>query len=308
MFYKFYNDEGKVMRKIMEKIVFAMVVLVSAVAFGNYLTPATPDSITVDVWQMEEFVTFAEHPNVDFLMPVSGNTANWFRIWGGSNPGAPTNNLGEFISGPTQDFGNAIWFKENNGQAATAFPNVTARTEGNFLANQGPYLKVQLWFRTDRLGQHQVVAYGGGSSAWSISTFNNDIMVTLWFSDGTNSGNRVIADISDYIGQWIYLEFVFSNKGGGKFEAYIKDVSGDLYETASADLPGKTMGAGSWVIIGGEQNRRPFYGAIDSLKISTPPDYFSGDINKDGYVDLLDLAILAQSWLKCTDIDNPDCF
>jgi len=65
------------------------------------------------------------------------------------------------------------------------------------------------------------------------------------------------------------------------------------------------------------RNNLNFIGSIDEVRISnTIPapilicgdwGYPPGDINKDCYVDLRDMAEVADSWLECTDPNNTDC-
>jgi hypothetical protein len=68
---------------------------------------------------------------------------------------------------------------------------------------------------------------------------------------------------------------------------------------------------------------RNFDGRIDEVRISDTAlqdsemlwydlefedwGYFAADINKDRYVNLLDLAMLCDAWMKCTDPENLVC-
>jgi hypothetical protein len=36
-------------------------------------------------------------------------------------------------------------------------------------------------------------------------------------------------------------------------------------------------------------------------------NYLPGDLNKDCYINLTDFALLAQEWLKCSDVTNLIC-
>lgn len=291
------------MKKEMSNVVLSVLMLACTAVFADYTMPHEIDTITADVWQMEEFVLSGDG-SANLLVGDADDPNNNFIMYAGS---VPSKSVGQIVAGPTVDFSNAVLFAENAGQLETAVPNVTARTSTSFLASHGSYAKIQMWFRPNRLGQHQVLAHAKNVT-WAISIQGNNLVVTLWFADGTNSGAKTISDISSHIGEWLYTEIMFSNKDAGKLEASVKNMDGSFNQSISFDFPGKTFKAGQWLVIGGEEGRRGFYGAIDSFKLSYPPDYLAADISKNGYVDITDFSLLAADWLKCTDIDNPDCF
>jgi hypothetical protein len=56
-------------------------------------------------------------------------------------------------------------------------------------------------------------------------------------------------------------------------------------------------------------------GNFDNFVVTTPGDvcgalgmvYLEGDVNKDCYVNMLDIAVLGEDWLKCSDPANSSC-
>ena len=57
-----------------------------------------------------------------------------------------------------------------------------------------------------------------------------------------------------------------------------------------------------------DQSYRPKYGILLDVQCGDAGvNYMAGDINEDCYVDILDISLLAEQWLDCTNVADPNC-
>jgi hypothetical protein len=161
-----------------------------------------------------------------------------------------------------------------------------------------------------------------GDSSWRLTRNANSNTVYFYCNGLQDYGREVIGvtDVAD--NQW---HFIAGTYDGARIALYVDGILQHSYVSS-----GKIAFNDYDVYIGNNDeatDNRLFSGVIDQVRIHNvglPQDkiiaqyvadggttvcaeYLTGDLNSDCYIDFKDFAMVAENWLKCTDITNGRC-
>ncbi|MCE5339973.1 MAG: PKD domain-containing protein [Planctomycetaceae bacterium] len=161
-----------------------------------------------------------------------------------------------------------------------------------------------------------------GDSSWRLTRNDNSNTVYFYCNGLQDYGREVIGvtDVAD--NQW---HFIAGTYDGARIALYVDGLLQNSYASS-----GQIAFNNADVYIGNNAegtDNRFFSGVIDQVRIHNiglPQDkiieqyvadggtticaeYLTGDLNNDCYIDFEDFAMIAENWLKCTDITNGRC-
>ncbi|MFI4911210.1 MAG: LamG-like jellyroll fold domain-containing protein [Sedimentisphaeraceae bacterium JB056] len=257
------------MKKICTKV-FVGIVVLSSVLMADFSSPGIVNYDTLELWQMESIVRNSASSRLE------GSTVDntlWFMLMDGSGN---SSTIGELVSGPSADFGNAVSFAANAPLDDTQVPNVYAGTRTSDSWKDYEYVKVEMWVKFNETGRLEFISM---TDSWRLYMGGNKLTFICYFSDGTNSLLQVDMGSYDYTSQWHYITAGLDVDGSQQLTITSFDESFD--QSTSAVNAGKTLtSTNGYIYLAADRTlRRSFNGAIDNVRISRPdaeePDFLS---------------------------------
>ncbi|MFI4912189.1 MAG: alginate lyase family protein [Sedimentisphaeraceae bacterium JB056] len=201
---------------------------------------------------------------------------------------------GEGVSGLSGD--KALWF---NGMYSGAFSSDIWPDAEN--------AAIELYIKPYSFQYEQTIVYATGTFELRLvptSASTARINFNLWHKNGVSTAYSLSNIVLD---EWNHVKFF---AGNGKAVAITNSQSGNI-----VNISEMSVSYDSGIYFGSTHlfNTRFYSGLIDELSISylngscALTGYAKSDINRDCYVDILDVALIAQQWLVCTNPTQLGC-
>jgi len=165
---------------------------------------------------------------------------------------------------------------------------------------------LDLYIKPYSFQSSQTVVYATGSFEIRLVPASTAARVefNIWHKNGVSTA---YSPVNLVLNQWNHIE---TFAGNGRALVITNDQLGNII-----DIPDIGVSYDSGIYFGStyQFNTRFYNGLLDDLKISflngscSVTGYLMSDLNKDCYVDVLDMAILAEQWLLCTHPGQMSC-